>query len=185
MNTMTLSLDTKTNVGTADRVIRFAIGSGLIAVPLLYTGVDAEYAALTALIAIPIMFTAMASWCPVYAFFHIQSMKHRYDSARFFSRNVSNIDSYFRYVLAATLILISMLTTSTADPALVLLALIAIPVAHSAITKWDPLYALFEVGSYGTVNRSNYSDVDVINIHDYMSTDTQPTRPTGGITKAA
>ena len=54
MKTQTLVIDTNTNVGIVDRYARFAIGASLIAVPLFYQGVDAEYAALTSLVAIPI-----------------------------------------------------------------------------------------------------------------------------------
>ena len=74
MNTQTFTFDTKTNVGTADRYVRFAIGSGLIAVPLLFSGVDAELAVLTSLVAIPVIFTAIARWCPVYALLHVHSI---------------------------------------------------------------------------------------------------------------
>ena len=178
--------DTKTNVGHFDQYIRFAIGAGLIAVPLMYDGVDAEYAALTSLIAIPILFTAIVRWCPVYAFMHVQSVKHKYDNGKFYSRNVSTNDSLFRYALGAVLILVTMVFTSIADPWLVMPALIAVPVIYSAITKWDPMYALFEIGTYIAGTKTHKGTADIINLQGGGKNDVLPPRgSSSGAVKAA
>ena len=184
MNTHTLTFDTKTNVGTADRYVRFAIGSGLIAVPLLFSGVDAEFAALTSLVAIPIIFTAIARWCPVYALFHVHSIIRQQSDTEFYDRNVSVADAIARYVLGAVLIMSTMLFTNIADPWLVALALIAIPVIHSAIMMWDPIYAVFDIGTYKSSVTYSSGGAQVIPLYG-KTTDSNPTLPSGGNIKAA
>lgn len=175
MNAKISVFDTKTNVGEVDRYFRVALGMSLIAVPLFYDGVDAEFAALTSLIAIPIMFTAIVKWCPVYAFMHVQSVKHKYDSSRFYGKNVSKSDGWFRYALGAALILVTMMFTSVADPWLVIPALIAIPVIYTAITNWDPLYALFEIGTYKPrLNSTKAGSANVVMLHSRGTDDVPP-----------
>lgn len=166
MNTIRLWMDPKTNVGTIDRAIRFAVASALIAVPLLYDGVDAEYAALTSLFAIPLMFSAISRWCPVYAFLHVQSIRHKYENRRFYSRNISKTDAVFRYLLGSVLILATMAYTSIADPWLVILALLAIPVIHTAILLWDPVYAAFEISTF---ERRAVTTGNTVNIKDFTN----------------
>lgn len=185
MKTQTLVIDTNTNVGIADRYARFAIGASLIAVPLFYQGVDAEYAALTSLVAIPIIFTAITRWCPLYALLHVQSVKHKYESTRFYSKNISAIDAIVRYVLGTALIIATMMFTSVADPWFVVLALFAIPIVSSAIMQWDPIYAIFEIGTDQPQMTESYSGTNVVTLFGQDETDTQPTRPSGGTARAA
>ena len=184
MNTHTLTFDTKTNVGTADRYVRFAIGSGLIAVPLLYSGVDAEYAAITSLVAIPIIFTAIARWCPVYALLHVHSIRRKLSTAEFYDQNVSMGDAIARYLLGTVLIISTMLFTNIADPWLVALALIAIPIIHSAIMLWDPVYAVFDIGTYKPSVTYASGGAQVVPLYG-MATDTKPVQPNGSRVKAA
>lgn len=183
MNTQTLIFDTKTNVGTADRYVRFAIGSGLIAVPLLYSGVDAEYAAITSLVAIPIIFTAIARWCPIYALLHVHSIRQKLSNAEFYDQNVSVSDAFARYLLGTVLIMSTMLFTNIADPWLVILALIAVPIIHSAIMLWDPIYAVFDIGTYKQNLSYASGGAQIVPLYG-KSTDTKPTVPSGGV-KAA
>ena len=185
MKTQTLVLGTNTNVGTMDRYIRFAIGASLIAVPLLYQGVDAEFAALTSLVAIPVIFTAITRWCPLYAFLHVQSIKHKYENNRFYSRNVSTADTVMRYLLGAALIMATMMLTSVADPWLVVLALLAVPIISSAIMQWDPIYAMFEIGTHQPQMTGSYVGDNVVTLFGQNKPDTQPTRPSGGNARAA
>jgi len=184
MNTQTLIFDTKTNVGTVDRYVRFAIGSGLIAVPLLYEGVDAEYAALTSLVAIPIIFTAIARWCPLYALLNVHSIRRKISNAEFYDQNVSVSDAIARYLLGTVLIIVTMLFTSIADPWLIAMALIAVPVIHSAIILWDPIYALFNVGTYKQTVAYNGGGTVVVPLYGKI-TDSKPTQPSGNTVKAA
>jgi hypothetical protein len=181
MNTIRLTMDPKTNVGTVDRAIRFVVASALIAVPLLYDGVDAEYAALTSLFAIPLMFTAISRWCPLYAFLHVQSIRHKYEGSRFYGRNISKTDAVFRYLLGSVLILATMSYTSIADPWLVILALLAIPIIHTAILLWDPVYAAFEISTF---ERRAVTAGNTKNITDFTSNNGKsgPPKPaaTGG-----
>ena len=183
MNTQTLSFDTKTNVGNADRYIRFAVGSGLIAVPLLFSGVDTELAVLTSLVAIPVIFTAIARWCPVYALLHVHSIIRQQSDTEFFDQNVSVSDAIARYALGSVLILSVMLFTNIADPWLVALALIAVPVIQSAIMQWDPIYAVFDIGTHKPnvtyASSGAIGSAEVIPLHGTTS-DTQPTLPSGG-----
>lgn len=183
MNTQTFTFDTKTNVGTADRYVRFAIGSGLIAVPLLFSGVDAELAVLTSLVAIPVIFTAIARWCPVYALLHVHSIIRQQSDTEFYDQNVSAADAVARYVLGAVLIMSSMVFTNVADPWLVVLALIAVPVIQSAIMQWDPIYAVFDIGTHrpnvAYASSGAIGSAEVIPLHGATS-DTQPTLPSGG-----
>ena len=185
MKTQTLVIDTNTNVGTVDRYTRFAIGASLIAVPLLYQGVDAEYAALTSLVAIPVIFTAITRWCPLYAFLHVQSIKHKYDNTRFYGKNISKTDTIMRYLLGAALIMTTMIFTSVADPWLVVLALMAIPIISSAILQWDPIYAMFEIGTHQPQMTESYVGDNVVTLFGQDKSDTQPTRPSGGTARAA
>jgi len=185
MNTQTLVIDTNTNVGTVDRYIRFAIGAGLIAVTLLYQGMDAEYAALTSLVAIPVIFTAITRWCPLYALLHVQSIKHRYDNTRFYSKNISTADTLARYLLGTALILATMTLTSVADPWLVILALFAIPIVGSAIVQWDPIYALFEIGTHKPQETHANASDNVVSLFELDKPDLCPTRPSGGTARAA
>ncbi|MEJ2180373.1 MAG: DUF2892 domain-containing protein [Gammaproteobacteria bacterium] len=185
MKTQSLVIDTNTNVGTVDRYIRFAIGASLIAVPLFYQGVDAEYAALTSLIAIPVIFTAITRWCPLYALLHAQSIKHQYDNTRFYSKNISTADTVVRYLLGAVLILATMTLTSVADPWLVTLALFGIPIVSSAIMQWDPIYALFEIGTHKPQQIHANAGNNVASLFDQAQSDLHPTRPSGGTARAA
>ncbi|MDH5324444.1 MAG: DUF2892 domain-containing protein [Gammaproteobacteria bacterium] len=148
MNTQTVIFDTKTNVGSMDQSIRFALGLGLIAVPLSNQSVDADVAALTALLAIPVMFTAISRWCPIYALLRIQSVGHKYQAVKFWGRNMGFIDAAFRYVLGSVLILVVMSLSSISYP---WLALVGATLISSAILLWDPLYALFETGTQPSV----------------------------------
>ena len=184
MNTTTLIFDTRTNVGIVDRVVRFALGSGLIAVPLFYSGVDTEYAALTSLVAIPIIFTAIARWCPVYALFHVHSIRRKLSNADYYRQNVSVSDAVTRYVLGSVLILVTMLYTNVTDPWLVILSLIAVPIIHTAIMLWDPIYALFDIGTYRQRVYVTGTGAEVVPLYG-KSIDTQPSRPGGNTIKAA
>ncbi|WP_455200586.1 YgaP family membrane protein [Kaarinaea lacus] len=185
MKTQTLVIDTNTNVGTVDRYIRFAIGASLISVPLFYQGVDAEYAALTSLVAIPVLFTAIARWCPLYAFLHVQSIKHRYDNNRFYGKNISTADTLVRYLLGTALIMATMMLTSVADPWLVVLALMAIPIISSAIMQWDPVYAMFEIGTHQPQVTTSYVGDNIVTLFGQNRSDVEPNRPSGGSARAA
>ncbi|WP_455376063.1 YgaP family membrane protein [Kaarinaea lacus] len=184
MNTQTLIFDTKTNVGTVDRYVRFTTGAGLIAIPLFYSGVDAEYAALTSLVAIPIIFTAIARWCPVYALLHVHSIRRKLSNAEFYDQNVSVSDAVTRYLLGTVLIMATMMFTNVADPWLVVLALIAVPIIQSAIMLWDPMYALFDIRTYKSRVAYAGGGAEVVALH-VKANDTKPTQPSGNNIKAA
>ena len=184
MNTKIFLFDTRTNMGTVDRYIRFMIGAGLIAVPLLYSGVDAEYAALTSLIAIPIIFTAIARWCPVYALLRAHSIRRSTGNTEFHSQNLSISDAVTRYLLGAILILVTMLYTSVGDPWLIVLSLIAVPIIHSAIMLWDPIYALLDIGTHRQPVNALNGVAQIIPLQS-KGNETHPKLPDGGSKKAA
>lgn len=69
----------------------------------------------------------------------MSTVKWHYDA----SPNVGNVDKVARYLIGATLIAAIFIVSEPADW-IYLLPLIAIPVVISAITGWDPIYALFQ-----------------------------------------
>jgi hypothetical protein len=85
----TFEMDTQQNVGTVDRILRFAIGSALIAFPMLYQGTATEYAALTALASIPVIVTAIICWDPVYGLLKFSSMTT--DDTKRFRQRYGNV----------------------------------------------------------------------------------------------
>jgi len=60
------------------------------------------------------------------------------------SPNIGIIDKSIRYVVGASLIGVILIATPTPVGWLVLLPLIAIPILISAISGWDPIYALLQ-----------------------------------------
>lgn len=77
----------------------------------------------------------------------MSTVKWHYDA----SPNVGNVDKIVRYVVGITLIA-AIFVSSTPITWISLLPLFAIPVVISAITGWDPIYALFQ--KLPTVERS-------------------------------
>lgn len=69
----------------------------------------------------------------------MSTVKWHYDA----SPNVGNVDKIVRYVVGITLIA-AIFVSSTPITWIALLPLVAIPVVISAITGWDPIYALFQ-----------------------------------------
>jgi hypothetical protein len=60
------------------------------------------------------------------------------------SPNIGIIDTSVRYFVGATLIGVTLIATPTPVGWLVLLPLVAIPILISAISGWDPIYALLQ-----------------------------------------
>ena len=60
------------------------------------------------------------------------------------SPNIGIIDKSVRYVVGAALIGVMLMATPTPVGWLVLLPLVAIPIVISAISGWDPIYALLQ-----------------------------------------
>jgi hypothetical protein len=60
------------------------------------------------------------------------------------SPNIGIIDTSVRYFVGATLIGVMLIATPTPVGWLVILPLIAIPIFISAISGWDPIYALLQ-----------------------------------------
>jgi hypothetical protein len=60
------------------------------------------------------------------------------------NQNIGLVDKFVRFTLGGVLIGVTLLSTLTPVGWTVLLPLIAIPIFISAITGWDPIYALFQ-----------------------------------------
>jgi hypothetical protein len=65
------------NVGALDRVVRFAVGGALIAFTLASTTIELQ--AISALIAIPIIMTAILAWDPLYALGNVNTFASKED----------------------------------------------------------------------------------------------------------
>lgn len=77
----------------------------------------------------------------------MSTVKWHYDA----SPNVGNVDKIVRYAVGIALIA-PIFVLSTPTTWILLAPLVAIPVVISAITGWDPIYALFQ--KLPTVERS-------------------------------
>lgn len=181
MNMQLFTFDVKPNVGTVDRYLRLLLATSLIATPMVYEGAHPELVALLALAAIPVMFTVISQWCPVYGYFHTHSIATQNRSRKFHSSNVGPMDAMVRYLLGAVLIASTMLFAGIHTPWMVLPALVAIPLINSAILRWDPLYALFQLMADDEVAGLRSSTGPVI----ISLTPRRPTTTGGSLGKAA
>lgn len=129
------------NVGNGDRLIRLVASATLIGVFMIFQTTASKFYSPLALLAIPIAITAMMKWDPIYAWLKWNTSKNRAYHPVFTATNVGRIDRYIRYGLATALIAGFALFTPTPVAWTTVLALIAIPIAATAITGWCPFYA--------------------------------------------
>lgn len=144
------------NVGNGDRLFRLATSAALIGSFMALQTTSSKLFSLLALLAIPVAVTAMMKWDPIYAWMKWNTSKNRGYHPHFTATNVGRTDRYIRYGLATVLIAGFALFAPTPVAWTTVLALIAIPIAATAIAGWCPLYASAGVNtSKPVVNRDN------------------------------
>lgn len=130
-----------TNLGRADRVMRTYVTAALI------LGVIAgSLAPVYALVSVIIAMTAIVAWDPFYALFGINSIgDQEVKENGIWEPNMGQSDRAVRFSLAMTAIVLGLLATN-GQMTLVSSLLFLAPVAlmATAITAWDPMYALIK-----------------------------------------
>jgi len=139
------------NLGFTDRQLRTVIGTLMITIPMFTVPETLGLWSVLILAAIPVLTTAIIGWDPLYAVLdkttyvaHEEEIHQRHWSYA----NIGIIDRGLRFGVGFIL-LYALLTMSEMTSAMVI-TFIAIPSIVSAITAWDPIYALFGINSFGS-----------------------------------
>lgn len=93
---------------------------------------------------------------------HIQPKAHIYDS------NVGVIDRAIRIVAGAAMVASFMAFQEAGTAVFAALALLAIPVATTALLRWDPLYALLGINSTGRKTSPDFSESNIGDTDRYV-----------------
>ncbi|WP_455222761.1 YgaP family membrane protein [Kaarinaea lacus] len=155
-----------TNLSFSDRQIRFVIGATMIAGTLVTMPETLGMWSIVLLGSIPFISMAITGWDPVYAMLGKSTYVEGEEDIQQRSWTCPNVGTVDRGVRLGTgLLLIYALMTMSAMHADMIITLFAIPLIVSAITAWDPFYAMLGINSFA-------SQVDVAAVEPDASEET-------------
>jgi hypothetical protein len=140
-----------TNLSFSDRQIRFVIGATMIAATLIAMPQTIGLWSMVLLGAIPFVTMAITGWDPFYAMLGKSTYVEGEEDIQQRSWTCPNVGSVDRGVRLGTglMLMYALLTMSTMQADMVI-TLLAIPLITSAITAWDPFYAMFGINSFAS-----------------------------------
>lgn len=140
-----------TNLSFSDRQIRFAIGATMIAATLIVMPETLGMWSIVLLGAIPFITMAITGWDPIYAMLGKSTYVEGEEDIQQRSWTCPNVGTVDRGVrLGAGLMLIYALLTMSTMQAEMIVSFFAIPLIVSAITAWDPIYAMLGINSFAS-----------------------------------
>jgi hypothetical protein len=139
------------NLSFSDRQIRFVIGATMIAATLIAMPETLGMWSIVLLGAIPFITMAITGWDPVYAMLGKSTYVEGEEDIQQRSWTCPNVGTIDRGVrLGAGLMLMYALLTMSTMQADMVITLFAIPLIVSAITAWDPIYAMLGINSFAS-----------------------------------
>ena len=136
------------NVGDGDRVVRVLIGSLLIGFVM---GVNIEtlgWYSVMALVAIPVIMTAVLRWDPLYGLINHSTAKTvPMTGLGFMATNIGKTDAIVRYIVGIGLLIGFMALAQVPVGWSILVPLVAAVAILTGIIGWDPMYATFKLNT--------------------------------------
>ena len=139
------------NLGITDRQIRTIIGTLMLATPIFTVTGALGLWSISILASIPILVTAIIGWDPLYAAIgksSYESQSEDIQQRHWTNANIGIVERCIR--LGAGIMLLTALMGMPAMSANMAFTLLAIPLIVSAITAWDPFYAVMGINSFGS-----------------------------------
>lgn len=139
------------NLSFSDRQIRFVIGASMIAGTLIAMPTTMGMWSFILLASIPFIMMAITGWDPLYAIAGKSAYVEGEEDIQQRSWTCPNLGTIDRAVRFGTgMILMATLLTMGAMQAELVITLLAVPLIITAITAWDPFYAMFRVNSFAS-----------------------------------
>ena len=136
------------NVGDGDRVVRVLIGSLLIGFVMGLNIKTLGWYSVMALVAIPVIMTAILRWDPLYGLFNHSTAKTiPMMTLGFMATNIGKTDVIVRYAIGISMLIAFMTLAPTPVGWAVAVPLIAAVAILTGVIGWDPLYATFKLNT--------------------------------------
>ena len=141
----------KPNLSFVDRQVRFVVGATMIAGSLIVMPETLGMWSIVLLASIPMIATAINGWDPLYALLGKSAYVEGEEDIQQRSWTCPNVGVIDRSVrLGLGMVLLATLLTMSTMTAELVVTLMAIPLIVTAITAWDPLYAMSGINSFAS-----------------------------------